>query len=79
MFEPLYKTPFLDPSSFLTSCYWTWWSAIPRISAFMLLLGNTRRGGTYVMVAFIQVTTVTNKPPSAEDKETHHLHLREIT
>jgi len=31
------------------------------------------------MVAFIQVTTVTNKPPSAEDKETHHLHLREIT
>jgi hypothetical protein len=44
----------------------------------MLLLGNTRRGGTYVTVAFMQVTIVTSEPLCAEGKETRHLPLREI-
>jgi len=35
---------------------------LPRSSAFMLLLGNTRRGGTYVTVAFMQVIIVTSEP-----------------
>ena len=61
MFEPLRKAVFLDPSSLVISCYWTWWSSI-RSSAFMLLLGNTKRGGAYVTVAFIRVTIVTSEP-----------------
>ena len=44
----------------------------------MLLLGNTRRGGTYVTVAFMQVTIVTSEHLSAEDKETLRLPLREM-
>ena len=32
MFEPLHKGLFLDPSSLVTSCYWTWWSAIKEFS-----------------------------------------------
>jgi len=47
-------------------------------SACMLLLGNTRRGGTYVTLAFTQVTIVTNELLSAGDNdETRHLPLRE--
>jgi hypothetical protein len=45
----------------------------------VLLLGNTSRGRTHVMVAFMQVTTVTSELSYVEDKETHHLPLREIT
>jgi hypothetical protein len=51
---------------------------LSRSSARILLLGNTRRGGTYVTLAFTQVTIVTNEPLSAGDKEeTYHLPLRE--
>jgi len=68
--------------------YWIhptlWQSAIEhggvlsRSSACMLLLGNTRRGGTYVTLAFTQETIVTNEPLAAGDKdETLHLPLRE--
>jgi hypothetical protein len=44
----------------------------------MLLLGNTRRGGTYATVAFMYVTIVTSEHLSAEDKQTLRLPLREI-
>jgi len=32
MFEPLHKALFLDPSSFVTCCYWTWWSTLQEFS-----------------------------------------------
>jgi hypothetical protein len=38
-------------------------------SAFILLLGNTRRGGKYVTVAFMHVAIVTSEPLSAEDRQ----------
>ena len=53
--------------------------ALSRSSAFMFLLGNTRRWGTYVTVAFMQVTIVASEFLSAEDKDTLCLPLREIT
>jgi hypothetical protein len=53
--EPLRKVLFLDlpsPGTAATELG----EALTSSSAFMLLLGNTRRGGTYVTVAFMQVT-----------------------
>jgi hypothetical protein len=35
----------------------------------MLLPGNTRRGGTYIPIAFIHVAVVTSELLCAEDKE----------
>ena len=32
IFEPLRKAVFLDPSSLVTSCYWTWWNAVQEFS-----------------------------------------------
>jgi hypothetical protein len=32
MFEPLHQALFLDPSSLVTSCYWTWRSAVQEFS-----------------------------------------------
>jgi hypothetical protein len=55
MFEPLSKALFLDPSSAVIAPN-ELGGAVTSSSAFMLLLGNTRRGGTYVTVAFMQVT-----------------------
>jgi hypothetical protein len=55
MFEPLRKVLFLDPSSPVTAAI-ELGGALTSSSVFMLLLGNTRRGGTHVMVAFMQVT-----------------------
>jgi len=52
--------------------------ALSRSSAFMLLVENTRRWGTYVTVVFIRVAIVTSEPLSAEDKQTNCLPLREI-
>jgi hypothetical protein len=37
-------------------------AGLPKSSAFMLFLGNTRRRGTYVTVAFMQVIITTSKP-----------------
>jgi hypothetical protein len=55
MFEPLRKVLFLDPSNPVTAVI-ELGGALTSNSAFTLLLGNTRRGGTYVRVAFMQVT-----------------------
>jgi len=51
--------------------------ALSRSSAFMLLSGNTRRGGTYIMVAFMQVTIVTSEPPVCWRQRDPSLTLKE--
>ena len=46
----------------------------------MLLLGHTRREGTYVTLAFTQVAIVTSETLSAGNKEeTRHFTLKEET
>jgi hypothetical protein len=55
MFEHLSKILFLDSASPVTAAN-ELGGAVTSSSAFMLLLGNTRRRGTYVTVAFMQVT-----------------------
>jgi len=52
---------------------------LSRSSAFTLILGNTRRGGTYVTVAFMQTAIVTSEPLSAEDRDILRFLLREVT
>jgi hypothetical protein len=52
------------------------WSAIQ--CSIYVATRNTRRGGTYVTVAFMQVTIVTSEPLSADDSEILRLPLREI-
>jgi len=74
MFEPLRQAVFLDPSS-LRQLLLNQGGGLSMSSAFMLLLGNTRRGETYVKVASIQVTIVTNEPLYAEDRKIFRLPL----
>jgi hypothetical protein len=43
MFEPLRKSPLLDPSNFVTKCYWTWWSAVQEFSLHVALRKHQKR------------------------------------
>jgi len=83
---------FIERTKCLNHCvklsFWThqalWQAAIEpggvlsRSPACMLLLGHTRRGGTYVTLALTQVAIFTSETLSAGNKEeTRHLPLRE--
>jgi len=61
MFEALRKVVFLDPFGFGTVAIETG-GGLSRSSAFMLLLRNTSKVGTYVTVAFMQVAAVMIEP-----------------
>jgi len=78
IFEPLRKALFLDPSSLVTSCYWTGWSSTQEFS--LLVAPREHQTRRNIRDCSIHANNnFTSEPFSAEDKVILCLFLREIT
>ena len=77
MSEPLRKALFIDLSSLVASCYWTWWSAVQWYSLHVAPRKHQKKRNIYDG-SIHEVNIFTSELLSAEGKEILCLNLREI-